>query len=75
MTANEQISSNPVRSSSFYQYDSYIDEESYAAAFEINLQAAGFPSTLGFLIDTSRNGWAARTARLLRAPALTSIPL
>jgi endoglucanase len=57
MTATESIGGSEVYSSTFYQYDPYIDEESYAAAFDTKLIAAGFPSTLGFLIDTSRNGW------------------
>jgi cellulose 1,4-beta-cellobiosidase len=44
-------------SGTFYQFDPMIDEEDYAASFEQGLISAGFPSTLGFLIDTSRNGW------------------
>jgi cellulase/cellobiase CelA1 len=44
-------------SSSFYQYNPEIDEEDYAAEFDAGFIAAGFPSTLGMLIDTSRNGW------------------
>ena len=57
MTSSESIGGSEVYTSSFYQYNPYIDEESYAAAFDTKLIAAGFPSTLGFLIDTSRNGW------------------
>ncbi|MGA2890770.1 MAG: glycoside hydrolase family 6 protein [Terracidiphilus sp.] len=57
MTATEEIGGNPVESSTFYQYNPEIDEEDYAALFDANLISAGFPSTLGFLIDTSRNGW------------------
>src|SRR5215469_5719046 len=57
MTATESIGGNPVNSSTFYQFDTYIDEESYAAALDAAFIQAGFPSTLGFLIDTSRNGW------------------
>lgn len=57
MTATESIGGSEVYTSSFYQYNPYIDEESYAYAFDTKLIAAGFPSTLGFLIDTSRNGW------------------
>ncbi|MGA9669341.1 MAG: glycoside hydrolase family 6 protein [Terracidiphilus sp.] len=44
-------------SSTFYQFNPNIDEETYAAQFDAGFIAAGFPSTLGFLIDTSRNGW------------------
>lgn len=57
MTATESIGGSQVYTSSFYQYNPYIDEESYAYALDTKLIAAGFPSTLGFLIDTSRNGW------------------
>jgi cellulose 1,4-beta-cellobiosidase len=57
MTATESVGGSEVYTSSFYQYNPYIDEESYAYALDTKLIAAGFPSTLGFLIDTSRNGW------------------
>jgi len=57
MTANESIGGTPVFNSSFYQFNPNIDEEDYAAQFDSALINAGFPSTLGFLIDTSRNGW------------------
>jgi cellulose 1,4-beta-cellobiosidase len=60
MTATETIGGNggEVYQSLFYQYDPYIDEDDYAAGLWSALTAPGnFPSTLGFLIDTSRNGW------------------
>jgi cellulose 1,4-beta-cellobiosidase len=57
MTANEMIGGQPVRGGSFYHFNQFIDEESYAADMDKQLIAAGFPATLGFLIDTSRNGW------------------
>jgi cellulase/cellobiase CelA1 len=57
MTATESIGGNPVNSATFYQFDTYIDEETYASALDAAFIAQGFPSTLGFLIDTSRNGW------------------
>ena len=57
MTANELIGGTPVFNASFYQFNPEIDEEDYAAQFDAALISAGFPSTLGFLIDTSRNGW------------------
>jgi cellulase/cellobiase CelA1 len=46
-----------VCSGTFYSYNAEIDEADYAQEFYTGLTAAGFPSTLGFLIDTSRNGW------------------
>ena len=57
MTANELIGGTPVFNATFYQFNPNIDEEDYAAQFDTALINAGFPSTLGFLIDTSRNGW------------------
>jgi cellulose 1,4-beta-cellobiosidase len=57
MTANEQVGGNPVRSATFYQWNQYIDEASYDADMRTAFINAGFPSTIGMLIDTSRNGW------------------
>lgn len=58
MTATEAVGSGQVYQSTFYQFDPYIDEEDYAAGMDAAfISTGGFPSTLGFLIDTSRNGW------------------
>ena len=57
MTANQQINGQPVRSSSFFQWNTYIDEQSYDVDLRNAFIAAGLPSTIGMLIDTSRNGW------------------
>ncbi len=57
MTATEEIGGNEVESATFYSYDPEIDEADYAQEFYTGLTGAGFPSTIGFLIDTSRNGW------------------
>jgi cellulose 1,4-beta-cellobiosidase len=57
MTAMEEIGGNAVESATFYSYDPEIDELDYAEEFYAGLTGVGFPSTLGFLIDTSRNGW------------------
>jgi cellulose 1,4-beta-cellobiosidase len=57
MTATESIGGNQVSSATFFQFDPFIDEETYAAALDAAFIQAGFPATLGFLIDTSRNGW------------------
>jgi cellulose 1,4-beta-cellobiosidase len=57
MTATQSISGNPVRSANFYQWNNYIDEQSYVQALRTALIAKGFPSSIGMLIDTSRNGW------------------
>jgi cellulose 1,4-beta-cellobiosidase len=57
MTANQQVGGQPVRSANFYQWNQYIDEASYDTAMRNAFIAAGFPSSIGMLIDTSRNGW------------------
>ena len=57
MTATENVDGNPVNSVQYYSYDPYIDELSYDEAMYSNLVSAGFPSSIGMLIDTSRNGW------------------
>ncbi|WP_220211050.1 glycoside hydrolase family 6 protein [Reticulibacter mediterranei] len=57
MTANQQINGQPVRSANFYQWNQYIDEASYDTAMRNAFITAGFPSSIGMLIDTSRNGW------------------
>ncbi|GCE21411.1 glucanase [Dictyobacter kobayashii] len=57
MTANQQVGGNPVRSANFYQWNQYIDEATYDTDMRNAFIAAGFPSGIGMLIDTSRNGW------------------
>jgi cellulose 1,4-beta-cellobiosidase len=57
MTATEEVGGNEVESATFYSFDPEIDEADYAQEFYTGLTGAGFPSTIGFLIDTSRNGW------------------
>ena len=72
MTANESISGNPVRSATFYQWNTYIDEATYDTDMRSAFIAAGFPSTIGMLIDTSRNGWGG-TARPTGASTSTDL--
>jgi cellulose 1,4-beta-cellobiosidase len=57
MTATESVDGNPVDSVQYYSYDPYIDELSYDQEMYSQLIGAGFPSTVGMLIDTSRDGW------------------
>lgn len=46
-----------LRQSKWVDWNRYIDELSFAQAFREKLISMGFPSGLGMLIDTSRNGW------------------
>jgi cellulose 1,4-beta-cellobiosidase len=56
---NSQLSvgGQPLDSAKFYQWNPYFDEHTYDNAMYTQLVSAGFPSSIGFLIDTSRNGW------------------
>ncbi|MFC8192447.1 glycoside hydrolase family 6 protein [Cellulomonas sp. NPDC057328] len=54
---NKQVGSGQVRSSSFYEWNSDFGELAWTAHLHRLLVAAGFPSSTGMLIDTSRNGW------------------
>jgi cellulose 1,4-beta-cellobiosidase len=52
-----QIGSTPVRSATFYEWNADFDETDWTAHLYDLLVAEGFPSSIGMLIDTSRNGW------------------
>jgi cellulose 1,4-beta-cellobiosidase len=51
------VNGTSVRQSKWVDFNQYVDELSFTQAFRTSLVSAGFPSTLGMLIDTSRNGW------------------
>ena len=63
------VGGQQVQSANFYQFNPYFDEYNYDNAMYGSLVSAGFPSRIGMLIDTSRNGWggtgAAHPAQLL----------
>ncbi|WP_370097170.1 glycoside hydrolase family 6 protein [Streptacidiphilus sp. MAP12-20] len=65
-----QVGGNPLDSAKFYQYNPYFDEHSYDEAMHASLVSAGFPSTVGMIVDTSRNGWGGSA----RPTALNSTP-
>ncbi|HWV79514.1 MAG TPA: glycoside hydrolase family 6 protein, partial [Isoptericola sp.] len=46
-----------VRQAEFYQWNTDFDEADWTAHLYDLLVAEGFPSSIGMLIDTSRNGW------------------
>jgi cellulose 1,4-beta-cellobiosidase len=63
-TANYSVLSEPfivlnekTRASKWLDWNQYDDELTFAVAFRKMLISKGFPSTLGMIIDTSRNGW------------------
>ncbi|MBP2326859.1 cellulose 1,4-beta-cellobiosidase [Kibdelosporangium banguiense] len=56
-TINDNVGGKSVRESKWVDWNRYTDEVSYAQAFRQEAVRAGFPSGVGMLIDTSRNGW------------------
>jgi len=46
-----------IRQSRFYQWNPQFGELGYVRAFRAKMIEQGFSSTIGMLIDTSRNGW------------------
>ncbi len=58
--ANSALPSNSnyqVRQAKFYEWNSQFSELAYAQAWRSKMITLGFPSSIGMLIDTSRNGW------------------
>jgi cellulose 1,4-beta-cellobiosidase len=56
-TINTTVNGTSVRQSSWVDWNQYVDELTFAQAFRTKLVSEGFNSTIGMLIDTSRNGW------------------
>ncbi|HEU4734446.1 MAG TPA: glycoside hydrolase family 6 protein [Kofleriaceae bacterium] len=57
LTATQSVGGQQVMSANFYQFNPDIDEISFTADLYSRFTGAGWPTNLGFLIDTSRNGW------------------
>ncbi|RKT19896.1 cellulose 1,4-beta-cellobiosidase [Streptomyces sp. 1114.5] len=64
------VGGQPLKSANFYQYNPAFDEYHYDTAMYSTLVSNGFPSTIGMLVDTSRNGWGGPA----RPTALNSSP-
>jgi cellulose 1,4-beta-cellobiosidase len=56
-TINDSVGGTSVRTSKWVDWNRYVDEQTYAQAFREATVRAGFSSSVGMLIDTSRNGW------------------
>ncbi|MGA5142246.1 glycoside hydrolase family 6 protein [Streptomyces azureus] len=69
---NDNVAGKSVRESKWVDWNRYTDELSFAQAFRNQLVSVGFPSGIGMLIDTSRNGWGG-TARPTGPGARTSV--
>jgi cellulose 1,4-beta-cellobiosidase len=60
LDANTQVGGNPVRSlQGWYDWNDYIDEGPYLAALKAALSSGtnAYPTSIGMIVDTSRNGW------------------
>ncbi|WP_329125724.1 glycoside hydrolase family 6 protein [Streptomyces sp. NBC_01465] len=56
-TIDDTVNGTSVRQSKWVDWNRYVDEQTYAQAFRTAMVTAGFNSSVGALIDTSRNGW------------------
>jgi len=64
MDANTMVSGQPVRSlQGWYDWNDYIDEQPYIVALQTALTTGNdaYPTSVGLIIDTSRNGWGGPT--------------
>lgn len=50
-----------VRQSKFYEWNPHFSEVAFVQAWRTKMIAAGFPQSIGMLVDTSRNGWGGAT--------------
>ncbi|HSC66703.1 MAG TPA: glycoside hydrolase family 6 protein, partial [Cellvibrio sp.] len=46
-----------VRQAKFYEWNPQFSEVAFVQAWRTRMIAAGFPASIGMLVDTSRNGW------------------
>jgi cellulose 1,4-beta-cellobiosidase len=53
----DTVNGTSVRQSRWHDWNDYADEATYDVAWRNAMISAGFPSGIGMLIDTSRNGW------------------
>jgi len=56
-SSTQTINGVQVMNSRFYDYNPYHDESAYCSAFRSGMVSKGCSSSIGMLIDTSRNGW------------------
>lgn len=66
------VGGNPIRAAAFYEYNPYFDEKDYVTAMYSAFVSAGFPSTIGMLVDTSRNGWGGSSYGRTRPTAVST---
>jgi len=54
---NYSVNGQPVKNSRFFDFNPYTGEKQFCTNWKSGMQSRGFPSTIGMLVDTSRNGW------------------
>ncbi|QRN95619.1 glycoside hydrolase family 6 protein [Archangium violaceum] len=54
---NVTVGGQQLKSAKFYEWNPNFDETDFAASLYTGFTSAGWPASVGFLIDTSRNGW------------------
>lgn len=54
---NASVGGAQVKSAKFYEFNPHLSELAFVQAWRNRMIALGFPSTIGMLVDTSRNGW------------------
>jgi cellulose 1,4-beta-cellobiosidase len=57
MTGSTTVNGQQVSNATFYQSNPDIDETAFLADMYSRFTGAGWPSSIGVLMDTSRNGW------------------
>jgi len=62
----------PLRSADFYEWNPHFSELEFVTALRDAFVLKGFPTTLGMLVDTSRNGWGG-TSRPITVSVATTI--
>ncbi|AXI79764.1 glycoside hydrolase family 6 protein [Peterkaempfera bronchialis] len=70
-TVNDRIAGVSVRQSRWVDGNAFIDELPFVQGFRNLAIASGFKSTIGMLVDTSRNGWGGPNRPTRSGPATT----
>jgi len=70
--ASTSVGGTSVRQSKWVDWNDYVDEQSYDIAMLSAFTSRGMNSSIGMLIDTSRNGWGG-SARPTAASTSTSV--
>jgi len=52
-----QINYTEIRSADYYAWNFYFEERDFVVDMRSAFISKGFPSTIGMLVDTARNGW------------------